>query len=79
MLDTAVSACILSILYIYILLCVYNQERGALAFDTTVSMCKHSIICINHIYYYVYIHRSENHFVSYSVLNTAAVACVSEQ
>ena len=56
MLDTAVSACILSILYIYILLCVYNQERGALAFDTTVSMCKHSIICINHIYYYVYIH-----------------------
>jgi len=56
LLDTAVSACILSILYIYILLCVYNQERGALAFDTTVSMCKHSIICINHIYYYVYIH-----------------------
>jgi len=37
------------------------------------------IIMYIYLHYYVYIHRSENHFVSYSVLNTAAVACVSEE
>ena len=70
MLDTAVSACILSILCIYIYYYVYiirSEEHSRLiqlypCVNIVLYVLITCIIMYIYIYYYVYIHRSENHF-----------------